>query len=88
MKITRAFVFLGWLLASGVVSPSNVRAADLQNGTRARVVTGSAGCGWKHTCFGGCPDRYSCFSLYGAYGPYGGVAYWARYTSSGWSYNR
>jgi hypothetical protein len=29
----------------------------------------------------GCP-AYTCSSLYGAYGPYGGRAYWARYT--GW----
>jgi hypothetical protein len=30
----------------------------------------------------GCPDGYSCYPLYGAYGPYGGQAYWAAYT--GW----
>ncbi|MBV8095694.1 MAG: hypothetical protein JO110_21195 [Acetobacteraceae bacterium] len=27
-----------------------------------------------------CPDRYSCSSLYGAYGPYGGRTYWAEYS--------
>ncbi len=32
--------------------------------------------------FLGCPDGYSCYPLYGAYGPYGGQAYWAAYT--GW----
>jgi hypothetical protein len=31
-----------------------------------------------------CPDPYSCSPLYGAYGPYGGAAYWTRYTYSGW----
>jgi hypothetical protein len=31
----------------------------------------------------GCPDG-TCYSLYGAYGPYGGPAYWARYTAEGW----
>jgi hypothetical protein len=31
-----------------------------------------------------CPDPYSCSSLYGAYGPYGGAAYWTRYTYAGW----
>jgi hypothetical protein len=31
-----------------------------------------------------CPDRYSCYPLYGAYGPYGGRAYWTRYTWAGW----
>ena len=28
----------------------------------------------------GCPDRYSCSSLYGAYGPYGGPAYWSAFS--------
>jgi hypothetical protein len=28
----------------------------------------------------GCPERYSCSPLYGAYGPYGGRAYWAEYS--------
>jgi hypothetical protein len=32
----------------------------------------------------GCPDAWSCFSLYGAYGPYGGAAYWSRYTYQQW----
>ena len=32
-----------------------------------------------------CPDPYSCAPLYGAYGPYGGAAYWTRYTYEGWS---
>jgi hypothetical protein len=42
------------------------------------------GCDWKYVCARRCPDRYSCFSLYGAYGPYGGGAYWGRYTWAGW----
>jgi hypothetical protein len=83
MKTSQVFVLLGWLLASGVVS--DVKAADLQYDSRARVVTRSAGCGWRYTC---CPDRYSCSSLYGAYGPYGGAAYWSRYTYGGWAYIR
>ena len=33
-----------------------------------------------------CPDRYSCYPLYGAYGPYGGTRYWGAYTYSGWGY--
>jgi hypothetical protein len=28
-----------------------------------------------------CPNRYSCSPLYGAYGPYGGQAYWRAYTA-------
>jgi hypothetical protein len=31
-----------------------------------------------------CPDGYSCFPLYGAYGPYGGIGYWGAYTFTGW----
>jgi hypothetical protein len=85
MKTTHVFVFLAWLLASGVVSTSDVKAADLQYDGRARVVTRSVGCGWRHTC---CPDRYTCSSLYGAYGPFGGTAYWTRYTYGGWGYVR
>jgi hypothetical protein len=34
----------------------------------------------------GCPDRYSCYPLYGAYGPYGGAAYWSRYAYGGYGY--
>ena len=29
----------------------------------------------------GCPDRFSCYPLYGAYGPYGGRPYWNAYTT-------
>ena len=32
-----------------------------------------------------CPDG-TCYSLYGAYGPFGGPAYWTRYTYDGWGY--
>jgi hypothetical protein len=28
----------------------------------------------------------TCYSLYGAYGPYGGTLYWGRYTFAGWGY--
>jgi len=31
----------------------------------------------------GCPDG-TCYSLYGAYPPYGGSLYWSRYTLGGW----
>jgi hypothetical protein len=31
-----------------------------------------------------CPP-YACNSLYGAYGPFGGGAYWTMYTYSGWN---
>lgn len=37
-------------------------------------------CGYKRVCWRGCPDRYSCSPLYGAYGPYGGGSYWGAYS--------
>ena len=33
-----------------------------------------------------CPDPYYCPPLYGAYGPYGGIAFWGAYTYTGWGY--
>ena len=33
-----------------------------------------------------CPDRYSCYPLYGAYGPYSGQGFWGAYTYSGWGF--
>jgi hypothetical protein len=33
-------------------------------------------CGWRHSCeLAPCPDGYGCYPLYGAYGPWGGLAY-------------
>jgi hypothetical protein len=46
------------------------------------------GCIWRNVCARGCPDGISCYSLYGAYGPYGGVTYWGGYTSAGWGYRK
>jgi hypothetical protein len=42
------------------------------------------GCAWRSVCPRVCPNGYSCFPLYGAYGPYGGIGYWGAYTYSGW----
>jgi hypothetical protein len=47
----------------------------------------SPGCLW-HGCRPICPEGYSCYPLYGAYGPYGGIAYWDAYTGGGWEYRR
>ena len=33
---------------------------------------------------GGCPDGVSCYALYGAYGPWGGRAYWSSYSPRPW----
>lgn len=45
---------------------------------------GPAGCQVRRVCTRPCPDGYSCYPLYGAYGPYGGLAYWGSYTDVGW----
>jgi hypothetical protein len=41
-------------------------------------------CGHYDHCFpAACPSG-ACYSLYGAYGPFGGTSYWGRYTHAGW----
>jgi len=85
MKATQLVIILGSFLASGVVSTSEATAADLQYHRRAHVPARSAGYGWSHSY---CPGRYSCASLYGGYGPYGGAAFWSQYTYGGWQYMR
>jgi len=44
------------------------------------------GCAWHHECPTSCPSPYSCYPLYGAYGPFGGTPYWGAYTEAGWGY--
>jgi hypothetical protein len=96
MKGIQLYILVASLLGATLGS-AIARAADLNGTLPPRHVSVSvhsvhrgavvpAGCGWR--CRGGCPDRYSCYPLYGAYGPYGGTAYWARYTISGWGYFR
>ena len=60
---------------------SRVQAADLNANKRhfSRSDCGPYGCQRQRKLYG-CPDRFSCFPLYGAYGPYGGAAYWAAYS--------
>ena len=72
------------LLAMGLAA-SNALSADLATGWHARHISAMIDHSCRHNCRSVCPDRYSCGSLYG---PYGGVAYWTRYTSSGWGYYR
>src|SRR6185437_15515930 len=89
------------IFLSSVFAPVIAEAADLSKIRTYRSHTvkfnrycqelwrcGPAGCNWHEVCTRPCPDGYSCSPLYGAYGPYGGVAYWGAYTDSGWSYYR
>lgn len=34
-----------------------------------------------------CPDRLSCYPLYGAYGPWGGAGYWGGYGFYAYNYS-
>jgi hypothetical protein len=63
-----------------------VVATPVYPGCRYVWICGPYGCGWRHICRTRCPDRYSCYALYGAYSPYGGTPYWGAYTAAGWSY--
>ena len=62
------------------LSASPGQAADLN--VHKRHVSGSDcgpyGCQKYRRIY--CPDRVSCYPLYGAYGPYGGAAYWGAYS--------
>ena len=73
-----------------IVSCDSLTQYALADGTavarkKVRAAYGGPTCGY-YPCrpVVGCPDRYSCWSLYGAYGPYGGAAYWSRYSYEGW----
>jgi hypothetical protein len=66
---------LAWLFASpGQAADFNVNKRHV-----SRSDCGPSGCR-RHRITYGCPDRVSCYPLYGAYGPYGGAAYWGAYS--------
>ena len=80
----------------GVLSGINwatALGADFHHSTARTVVIplctpawrcGPLGCRWYRDCYRGCPDGLSCYPLYGAYGPYGGTAYWGAYSENAW----
>ena len=74
----------GWAYEQMRLAPRHVYKAELVSSCRAVWRCGPNGCAWHKVCPRHCPSRYACHSLYGAYGPYGGVAYWNRYYSWGW----
>jgi hypothetical protein len=55
---------------------------DVVHVKRARHIHVSDNCLNHRPCAARCPS-WSCYSLFGAYGPYGGAAYWSRYGSGG-----
>jgi hypothetical protein len=50
------------------------KAVEIRHGDGTYIKTRHA----RH--YLGCPDRYSCSALYGAYAPYGGTGYWTAYS--------
>lgn len=97
--LTLAAAFMPVLASMSLSFDAKAADTDLPRVNRDRIVTaspncrdlwrcGPAGCDWHHVCARPCPDGYSCYPLYGAYGPYGGGAYWASYTYGGWVYGR
>jgi hypothetical protein len=76
------------VLASGCLSQEasadgvNVRhAKKVQTAVHVRKCGLYDRCGFPVVCPSG-----ECYSLYSAYGPYGGPRYWSQYTYSGWGY--
>jgi hypothetical protein len=64
---------------------TTMRRAELPRcrGMRLCDATGcfpSPACGRRPAC----PPGNPCYSLYGAYGPYGGTNFWGAYTAAGW----
>ena len=71
-------------IGADLLGPHNRSAGSLN--CRSVWRCGPNGCGWHRNCWHGCPDGISCFPLYGAYGPYGGSAYWGAYSYNVWDY--
>jgi hypothetical protein len=60
---------------------NDVRADGISVRHHARKCGRYDHCGFPVACPSG-----MCYSMYGAYGPYGGTSFWGRYTYSGWGY--
>jgi hypothetical protein len=78
--MTRGFLLLGTvLLVSTTYMPASAAELGIA-GPRHRMHTYVR---HERSRYVGCP-AYTCSSMYGAYGPFGGSAYWSRYTYGGW----
>lgn len=96
MSKTFAFTALAFAAATACFAVSTAFAADSdvtvsRRSARAPAAhcetiqkCGPDGCRSRRVCGSPCPDGYSCYSLYGAYPPYGGTLYWGAYTDAGW----
>lgn len=76
-------------MVASVTSEARADGMAVKSVRQARHVCHGSGCGPYtpcRNCRAICPDGYSCSPLYGAYGPYGGTAYWGGFTYTGWGY--
>ena len=71
----------------GFSQEASADEANVRLVKKVRPVTHHRRCGPYDRC--GFPVRCpsgTCYSLYGAYGPYGGTAFWGQYTYAGWGH--
>jgi hypothetical protein len=67
------------IFSVGLLFSGQGQAADL-NANKRHISRSHYGPSAYRHWYRRCPDRVSCFPLYGAYGPYGGTAYWGTYS--------
>jgi hypothetical protein len=67
------------IFSIGLLFSSQGQAADL-NANKRHISRSHYGLSAYRHSYRRCPDRVSCFPLYGAYGPFGGTAYWGVYS--------
>jgi len=80
----RVDVLIGSALLFGIACAQSAVAADLYGGRTSTSVHAPREAAVVRVP---CPDKYSCWPLYGGYAmPYGSPAYWSRYTYGGWSF--
>jgi hypothetical protein len=72
------------LAALLIAKPGQAADLNIHNRHVSRSDCGPSGCR-RHRIAYRCPDL-SCYPLYGAYGPYGGAAYWGAYSWGALSY--
>ncbi len=86
LAVTAAFVLAGsgWLTPDAAADGMPVARHKVRHVCHGPKCGPYTPCGWR--CRIVCTDRYSCWPLYGAYGPYGGLRYWGAYTFTGWGY--
>jgi hypothetical protein len=75
-RILATLATAGTLIVAVLLSAVQTQAADLTNVPAVRHH-------YRQVYQPQCPERYTCYPLYGAYGPFGGVAYWDAYTGGG-----